>query len=103
MIDYLVTSFVVLLMGVAFNIYPPSKLHGKYGYRSKAALQSKENWELAQRLSRRYLLTTGVLSVSTTFLLFKYYAGDTTRLFSVIIPIGILFYCIYLIERKLKK
>lgn len=101
MIDYFVTSLVILLVGIAFNIYPPSKLHSKYGYRTRLALKSKENWELAQQLSKKYLLITGVLSVLVSFALFRYGDGNTPRLLSVILPILFLACCVYRIEHRL--
>ena len=102
MIDYLLVSIAISLLGVVFNLYPPSRLYGKYGYRSKAALRSKENWELAQRLARRYVLMAGVIGLVVALGLYQFGNGNSARMLSVVVPILFLLIAIYLIERRLQ-
>jgi len=56
MIDYLIVSVVVLLLGVVLTFFPPKKKTNKYGYRTKAAIQSQGTWDMAQKMAGKYFI-----------------------------------------------
>lgn len=102
MIDYFITSLVIILMGLALWVFPPAKRTAKYGYRSKLSLLSQENWDLSQRLSARYLTLLGIMSMLIAILLYLFTPSDNARLFAVVLPVVGVFLAIRLIEKKLK-
>ena len=103
MIDYFITSIVVLLMGVALTLFPPKKKINKYGYRTKAAMSSQENWDLAQKLAGRFLIINGVAVMLIAVLLQAFWPSENSRLAAVVIPLVGVFIVVRLVENRLKK
>lgn len=57
----LLIPFVFLILGAAFWKYPPKTISNSFGYRTRRSKQSLEAWEVAQKLSGKYLCILGVL------------------------------------------
>ena len=68
-------------------IFPPKKINYLYGYRTAAAMKSKERWRFAQRFSAITMLQSGLAlaAVSAIGLFYSFSeTGDTILGFSLI-------------------
>ncbi len=55
------TGFVFFIAGIVMLKFPPKTINTLYGYRTKAAMQSQERWEFAQRYSAIKLVQIGLI------------------------------------------
>jgi len=103
MIDYIITPSTILLVGLALTFFPPKKKMSKYGYRTKAAMKSQANWDLAQGLAGRYFIYSGLISIISFLIVFNYFPSEASRFWAILIPVLMVFASIFLIEQTLKK
>lgn len=72
---------MVMAMGLAWKIWPPSMDHFFHGYRTPYAMMSKEVWEFTQRFSGTALLSTGIImAVGSLAVLFVFRGSDPVTL-----------------------
>lgn len=60
-ITLLATGLCVLVVGWFFLKYPPRKINGIYGYRSRRSKSSQEAWDFSQPISARLMMASGLL------------------------------------------
>jgi len=103
MIDYIITSLVILIAGISLMIFPPATKLNRYGYNSKQARKNPENWRLAQRLAGRSLTWVGGITLILSVLLYYLLPSNLSRFASVLIPIIGILIAVRKIEITLKK
>lgn len=67
MVELYIIGLLFATLGL-LNVYKPAKKIGQWGYRSERSIQSIESWQLAQQISGKGLITTGVFLLTLAFL-----------------------------------
>ncbi|MGI6359912.1 MAG: SdpI family protein [Acholeplasmatales bacterium] len=58
---WLITPVLFIIGGLLLLIKPPNKVNELYGYRTKRSKKTQIHWNLAQKISGRWLLIIGIL------------------------------------------
>ncbi len=97
-------GLVFLAVGIIMYFFPPKKINLIYGYKTERAMQSQQNWDLAQKYSSKIMMSLGGLLTILSLLLDLFYWNKTTATITSFVLIGSTIIAIfYLVERKLKK
>lgn len=95
---------VFLVVGIIMYFFPPKKINMIYGYKTERAMQSQQNWDLAQKYSSKIMMFLGGLLALFSLLLNLFYWNKTASTITSFVLIGSTIIAIfYLVERKLKK
>ncbi len=65
-----VTGCTLIVMSVITLLYPPKKINGVYGYRTKASMRNQQTWVEANRYSSKLMLFCGGILTATGLLSF---------------------------------
>lgn len=57
----LLVGGIFLITGLITMKFPPKKINGLYGYRTKNSMKSQERWDLAQRTASNLMIRYGVI------------------------------------------
>lgn len=60
----LLLGVIMLLTGIITHFFPPKKINMIYGYRTQRSMKDKANWDLAQKLCSRELMTIGIAQMA---------------------------------------
>jgi len=103
--------FMPLLVGSIFSItgiimfkFPPKKINGLYGYRTKLSMKNKEYWDFAQIYSSKLMILCGIILI--LFLLIGVVIQVSEKTGVLISAIAIITAVVFLIiktERTIKK
>lgn len=100
----LLFGLIFIIMGIVQLIFPAKNINPLYGYRSNLSMKNIENWNFAQKYSRKIMFYFGVifLLIALSGLLF-----EINYIFASIISLGCMttfcFLTFVLTEKKLKK
>lgn len=56
------TSLTFLLAGLQLFKFPPKKINGLYGYRTRRSMKNQKNWDYAQRMGGKLMVKFSVLN-----------------------------------------
>ncbi len=59
----LLVGIIFLIAGFVMSKYPPKNINELYGYRTTNAMKNQANWDLAQKLSTKYMTLSGFFSI----------------------------------------
>jgi len=102
--------FPLILVGPLFVVislltllFPPKKINGLYGYRTKRSMSNQKAWDAAQKISSQVMLIEGLIMSLCAGLgfLFSLTEGLEVCLSLTFLVSGIVFLFIYT-ERKIK-
>lgn len=68
---------IVVLVGIIFWVFPPKKINGHYGYRTKASMKSQEAWDVAQKCSAKMMLVFGILCLVVDWMMLRMFPNLT--------------------------
>ena len=89
-----VTGPLIIIIGIIFLLYPPKKINGIYGYRTKSSKKSIELWHFAQSYSSKKIILAGILmllfSLSGLFIDLRTSTAALLGLFFVIFPLSLM-------------
>ncbi|MEW5676530.1 SdpI family protein [Flavobacterium enshiense] len=90
------------LAGLFQYFFPPKKINSFYGYRTGTSMKSQENWDLAQKISAKKLIQSGVFILLAGILMHFFTPSEKIKMFSSIglILLGV-FYILYTTEQAL--
>ncbi|WP_101907397.1 SdpI family protein [Tenacibaculum dicentrarchi] len=99
---------VLLIVSIIYNIKPPKKINGIYGYRTPYSIKNEENWIYCNKLASKYMLiNTHVILLLLLFIYalyyFEYLSLNTVINFIWIIPCLCLVFMVCIIEIKIRK
>lgn len=57
----LLTGVIFLMVGLIMMKFPPKKINGLYGYRTRSSMKDKERWDFAQSYSAKEFIKLGLL------------------------------------------
>ena len=58
-------------------VFPPKKINGHYGYRTKASMKSQEAWDVAQKCSAKMMLVFGILCLVVDWMMLRMFPNLT--------------------------
>jgi uncharacterized membrane protein len=61
---------IVLIMGIILSLYPPKKINGLTGYRTRRSMQSQEAWDFSQRFAGLMAVIVGILMLAIALILY---------------------------------
>jgi uncharacterized membrane protein len=102
--------FPLILVGPLFVVislltllFPPKKINGLYGYRTKRSMSNQKAWDAAQKISSQVMLLEGVIMSLFAGLgfLFSLTEGLEVGLSLTVLVSGIVFLFVYT-EKKIK-
>lgn len=99
----------MISIGIGFKKYPPKKINGIYGYRTKRAMSNQKAWDYSQKRfgEKSFFLGMILLAINIIWLVISINYNQildsmTTLIYSIIQPI-MLIISVILTERDLKK
>jgi len=97
-------GFLFLIIGLVFRFFPPRKINSFYGYRTSQSMQNQHKWDVAQKLSAKYLLVLASILILAAFILHSIHVAFSSSMYVQIalMLFGIVFMLVD-IENKLKK
>lgn len=93
----------ILLIALAFVLFPPRTINYLYGYRTHRSMKSKEAWDFANRFSARYMLVGALLVCLFQLITILWLPLKQSFMASAIFMTVVLISVIPVTERKLKK
>jgi len=101
----LLIPFIFLVAGVITKIYPPKKINGTYGYRTKRSMANQKAWDFANIYSSNLCIRLGAIGMLLFGLIYAFMDTNETTwiillfvdLFGTCIALG------YFTEKKLKE
>ncbi len=98
----LILGLILILVGIIFVYCPPKGINYLYGYRTFKSMKNEENWNVAQKLSSRYLLVLGiVILVFGVLVYFNNWNETSTAIITFILLVGGILIQFYLIEKRM--
>lgn len=92
---------IVLIFGLIFRFFPPTKINRWYGYRTRRSMVNQNTWNVANRFSSWLLIVAGMLGVNLGLSCKYLLAPPSDMITTIIVQIIILGALIYLTERRL--
>ena len=98
----IIIDLLILALPLLFFLFPPKKINQWYGYRTRSAMQNQRTWEIAQKLSRKYIsfFSILILSIQVPLIIFNY---RSSLFITLVLWVLSLLITLFIIERKLKK
>lgn len=93
---------ICMVLGFIFKVFPPRKINGIYGYRTKLSMKNQDTWNEAQKYSANTFVIFGFIYVSLQFVLSYLIRNISIGYENIIILIGLVI-MIILDEVHLKK
>ena len=102
--------FPLILVGPLFVVislltllFPPKKINGLYGYRTRRSMSNQKSWDAAQKISSQVMLIEGVIMSLLAGLGFLLYPSEGLEigLSLTVLVSGIAFLFVYT-EKKIK-
>ena len=81
------TGLIFIIAGIIMVKYPPKKINGFYGYRTKSSMKNQKRWDFAQIYSAKEMMKLGSLLALCGLIGLKYDFGEIR---GVILGIGLL-------------
>ena len=100
---HLLCGPLLLLIAFIFGLYPPKKINGIYGYRTKRSMSHPDLWTEGNRYSQRYLVLGSMGLCVFQLLAYFLLPGETGYLASVFVMILMLIGLLIMTERHLKQ
>lgn len=63
----MITGLIFVITGLIFQKFPPKKINGLVGYRTKKSMKSQESWDFAQVYSSQQTVKIGSILTMTSF------------------------------------
>ena len=63
-----VVGAIIIAAGWILSVFPPTKINGFYGYRTRSSMQSQEKWDFAQKYSAKEMMKLGGLLIACSLL-----------------------------------
>lgn len=57
----ILTGLIFVMVGIIMLKFPPKKINGLYGYRTRSSMKDKERWDFAQSYSAKEFVKLGFL------------------------------------------
>ena len=97
-------GFLFIIVGFIMYTFPPKKINGLYGYRTKSSMKNQQKWNFAQTYSAKVMMLTGLIFafLSPTKGLFETSETNDTILAVGVMIIGSVI-MILVVEKALKK
>ena len=104
-IGYIIVPLVFIAMGLIQGKYPPKDVNSFVGFRTHKSSKTQRNWDIAQQLCGKYLVTSGVISaIFFTLLVFANQflkLSDITLEYLFALPAFLLIFIIVIVNKKL--
>ncbi|HCP92597.1 MAG TPA: SdpI/YhfL protein family [Bacteroidetes bacterium] len=68
----MITSILLLIIGVLFKVIPPKEINSFYGYRTSASMKNNKTWKFANNYSAMWLVRLSLLLSIISIAIFAY-------------------------------
>jgi uncharacterized membrane protein len=81
------TGIILMITAFILKKYPPKKINGLYGYRTRSSMLSQERWDFSQQYSAKELMKSGAVLALSAVIGLIYHPGPV---WGTILGIGLL-------------
>ena len=99
-----ITGLIFVIAGFVMLKFPPKKINGLYGYRTKSSMKNQERWDFAQNYSAKEMMKLGFVLALTGLFGFLF---EPQEMVGMIIGLGLMILMVILlivrVESAIKK
>lgn len=100
----MLTGSIFVIAGFVMLKFPPKKINGLYGYRTKSSMKNQERWDFAQNYSAKEMMKLGFVLALTGLFGFLF---EPQEMVGMIIGLGLMILMVILlivrVESAIKK